>query len=175
VSATARSTAVAGHEFSAVGDFTYNFTNQASNYQNGVDFHLDMAAAQFLSKQVFFGAVSHIYNQLSADRGSAPILGPIESRAAGVGPQIGYIFPVAGMQGYLNHNRPRGGMADRRAGAERCSIPSHGRPVCQDRQGFAAVSFERGGVDAICAICRSSETAMAVGLRQVARRARSRT
>ena len=106
-----------GHEFSAVGGFTYNFVNPATNYQNGVDFHLDMAAAQFLSKQVFVGAVGYIYNQLSADRGSAPILGPFESRVAGIGPQFGYIFPLGDMQGYLNlkgyfefdnHDRPAG-------------------------------------------------------------------
>jgi hypothetical protein len=91
-----------GHEFSAVGGFTYNFVNPSTNYQNGVDFHLDMAAAQFLSKQWLVGAVGYVYGQVSADRGSAPILGPIESRVAGVGPQIGYIFPINGMQGYLN-------------------------------------------------------------------------
>ncbi|MGB8744157.1 MAG: transporter [Xanthobacteraceae bacterium] len=106
-----------GHEFSAVGGFTYNLTNQATDYQNGVDFHLDMAASQFLSKQFFVGAVGYIYDQVSADRGSAPILGPIESRVAGIGPQAGYIFPVGGMQGVVNlkayfefdsHDRPDG-------------------------------------------------------------------
>ena len=45
-----------GHEFSAVAGFTYNFVNTATNYQNGVDFHMDLAAAQFLSKQLFIGA-----------------------------------------------------------------------------------------------------------------------
>jgi hypothetical protein len=30
--------------------------------------------------------------QVSADRGSAPILGPVESRVLGAGPQIGYSF-----------------------------------------------------------------------------------
>jgi hypothetical protein len=106
-----------GHEFSAVAGLTYNFVNAATDYQNGVDFHLDMAAAQFLSKQVFVGAVGYVYDQLSADRGSAPILGPIESRVFGVGPQLGYLFPVGNIQGYLNlkayfefdsHNRPSG-------------------------------------------------------------------
>jgi hypothetical protein len=91
-----------GHEFSAVGGFTYNFVNPSTNYQNGVDFHMDLAAAQFLSKQVFIGAVGYIYDQVSPDRGSAPILGPVESRVAGVGPQIGYLFPIGNMQGYLN-------------------------------------------------------------------------
>jgi hypothetical protein len=106
-----------GREFSAVGGFTYNFVNNATNYQNGVDFHMDLAAAQFLSKQVFIGAVGYIYEQVSADRGSAPILGPIESRVFGVGPQLGYLFPVGNMQGALNlktyfefdsHDRPSG-------------------------------------------------------------------
>ena len=106
-----------GHEFSAVGGFTYNFVNPSTNYQNGVDFHLDMAAAQFLSKQWLVGAVGYLYDQVTSDRGSAPILGPVQSRVAGVGPQIGYIFPINGMQGYLNfktyfefdhHDRPDG-------------------------------------------------------------------
>jgi hypothetical protein len=82
-----------GHEFSAVGGFTYNFVNTAPDYQNGIDFHLDMAASQFLSKQLFIGPVGYIYDQLSADRGSAPILGPIESRVFGVGPQSDTSFP----------------------------------------------------------------------------------
>ncbi len=106
-----------GHEFSAVGGFTYNFVNPATNYQNGIDFHLDMAASQFLSKQVLVGAVGYIYDQLTADRGSASILGAVESRVFGVGPQLGYLFPVGNMQGYVNakayfefdsHDRPSG-------------------------------------------------------------------
>ena len=74
-----------GHEFSAVAGFAYNFVNPATNYQNGVDFHLDMAAAQFLSKQVFVGAVGYVYDQVSADRGSAPILGPISCASSASG------------------------------------------------------------------------------------------
>ena len=46
-----------GQEFSAVAGLTYNLENLSTNYQNGVDFHLDWAASQFLSKQVFIGPV----------------------------------------------------------------------------------------------------------------------
>jgi len=92
----------AGHEFSAVLGFTGNFENFATNYTSGIDLHLDWAAAQFLSKQVFVGPVGYVYNQLSPDSGCAPVLCPFESRVIGLGAQIGYIFPVAGMQGYLN-------------------------------------------------------------------------
>jgi hypothetical protein len=92
----------AGHEFSAVLGFTGNFENFATKYTSGIDSHLDWAAAQFLSKQVFVGPVGYFYEQLSPDHGCAPVLCPFESRVIGLGAQIGYIFPVAGMQGYLN-------------------------------------------------------------------------
>ncbi len=90
-----------GHEFSAVTGFTYNFKNTDTDYQNGVDWHLDWGASQWLSKQFFFGATGYFYNQLSADSGSLAILGPIKSRVIGIGPQIGYLFPVGDMQGFL--------------------------------------------------------------------------
>jgi hypothetical protein len=91
-----------GHEFSAVAGLTGNFENYATNYTNGVDFHLDWGASQFLTKQLQVGLVGYVYDQLTADSGCAPILCPMESRVLGVGPQIGYVFPVGGMQGYLN-------------------------------------------------------------------------
>jgi hypothetical protein len=92
----------AGHEFSAVAGLTGNFKNPSTNYTNGLDFHLDWAAAQFLSKQVFVGLVGYVYDQLTPDQGCRPIICPFESRVIGVGPQLGYLFPVGNMQGYLN-------------------------------------------------------------------------
>ncbi len=92
----------AGHEFSAVAGLTGNFKNPSTNYTNGLDFHLDWAAAKFLSKQVFVGLVGYVYDQLTPDTGCAPIICPFESRVIGVGPQLGYLFPVGNMQGYLN-------------------------------------------------------------------------
>ena len=92
----------AGHEFSAVAGLTGNFENPSTNYTSGIDFHLDWAAAQFLSKQVFVGPVGYVYNQITSDHGCAPVLCPFESRVIGVGAQLGYLFPVGNMQGYLN-------------------------------------------------------------------------
>jgi len=106
-----------GHEFSAVTGFTYNFTNMATDYRSGIDWHTDWGASQFLTKQLQVGLVGYFYNQLTADQGCLPQLCPFKSQVTGVGPQIGYIFPVAGMQGYINlkgygefdgHNRPSG-------------------------------------------------------------------
>ena len=106
-----------GHEFSVTTGFTYNFTNTATDYRNGIDWHTDWGASQFLTKQLQVGLVGYFYNQLTADQGCLPQLCPFKSQVTGVGPQIGYIFPVAGMQGYLNlkaygefdgHDRPSG-------------------------------------------------------------------
>jgi len=106
-----------GHEFSAVTGFTNNFENTDTNYRNGIDWHLDWGASQFVSKQVHIGAVGYFYQQLTADTGAPPILGDFKSRVVGIGPQIGFIFPVGNMQGYLNFkgykefdaaNRPEG-------------------------------------------------------------------
>jgi hypothetical protein len=106
-----------GHEFSGVGGFTYNFKNPDTGVQSGVDFHFDWGASQFLSKQLFVGLVGYAYQQVSNDTGGAAILGGFQSRVLGVGPQIGYIFPIGGLQGYLNlkgygefdaSNRPSG-------------------------------------------------------------------
>jgi hypothetical protein len=91
-----------GHEFSGVAGFTYNFKNTDTQYQNGIDFHFDWGASQFLSKQVFVGLVGYAYQQVTPDSGQHPILGPFKSRVVGIGPQIGHIFPIGNMQGYLN-------------------------------------------------------------------------
>jgi hypothetical protein len=106
-----------GHEFSAVLGFTGNFQNHSTGYTSGIDSHLDWGASQFLTKQLQVGLVGYFYEQLTSDSGCAPVLCPFKSRVIGVGPQIGYIFPVEGMQGYVNlkgygefdnDNRPAG-------------------------------------------------------------------
>jgi hypothetical protein len=92
----------AGHEVSIVGGLTYNFENEDTNYQNGVDGHIDWAASQFLNEQLHIGLVGYIYYQLSGDSGSGATLGDFESRVYAVGPQAGYFFPVGKAQGYVN-------------------------------------------------------------------------
>jgi len=91
-----------GHEFSAVIGATYNLINSSTRYKNGIDGHLDWGASQFLSASLQVGAVGYVYDQLTGDSGSGAKLGPFESRVIGLGPQVGYLFPVAGMQGYMN-------------------------------------------------------------------------
>jgi hypothetical protein len=92
----------AGHEFSAVTGVTYNLVNPSTGYQNGLDWHLDWAASQFLTKTLHIGAVGYFYNQVTADRGCLQQLCPFESRTVGIGPQLGLIIPGASIQTYFN-------------------------------------------------------------------------
>jgi hypothetical protein len=91
-----------GSEASATLGLTKNFRNPSTDYTNGTDAHLDLGAAQFLTEHFFVGIVGYYYQQLTADKGQLPILGPFESRTRGVGPQIGYNFNVGGVSIYTN-------------------------------------------------------------------------
>jgi hypothetical protein len=92
-----------GHEFSAVAGLTYSFINPDTQYRNGIDFHLDWGASQFVSKTVHIGLVGYFYQQLTGDSGAGAVLGDFKGRTLGIGPQIGFIFSAwEGYQGYLN-------------------------------------------------------------------------
>jgi hypothetical protein len=92
-----------GYEFSSTLGFTYNFENEHTQYQNGIDMHLDLGASRFIAKQWQLGLVGYFYDQLSCDSGAGDRLGCFKSRVAGIGPQIGYIMPLGEhYQGYWN-------------------------------------------------------------------------
>jgi hypothetical protein len=91
-----------GQEFSAVLGFTYNTVDHSTQYQNGVDMHLDWAASQFLTKQFQIGLVGYVYDQVGCDGGAGDRVGCFQSRVIGVGPQVGFVIPMGTTQGYLN-------------------------------------------------------------------------
>ena len=64
--------------------------------------HLDWATSKFITKQWQIGLVGYVFNQLSCDSGAGDRVGCFKSRVMGVGPQIGYIFPLGTLQGYIN-------------------------------------------------------------------------
>lgn len=107
-----------GHEFSVAGGLTYSGMNNALQYQNGIDFHVDWGASQFVSKTVHVGLAGYYFQQLTGDTGAGAKLGEFKGRVAGIGPQIGFILPMSkDYQGYLNlkgykdfaaENRPEG-------------------------------------------------------------------
>ncbi len=88
-----------GNELSFVLGATYNFINPSTQYQSGIDGHFDWGASHFLTPNFNFGAVGYVYQQISGDSGSGDKVGPFKSRVMGVGPQMTFLFPVAGMQG----------------------------------------------------------------------------
>jgi hypothetical protein len=92
----------AGLEVSAIFGLTYNFINPYTQYTSGTDAHLDWAISPYLNDKFHIGAVGYFYNQISGDSGAGARLGDFKSRVAGVGPQIGFFFPVSDWQGYLN-------------------------------------------------------------------------
>jgi len=91
-----------GAEFSAVLGLTYNFENSDTDYQNGMDMHLDWGASQFVSDQWHIGLVGYFFNQVTGDSGSGAVLGDFKSRVYGIGPQAGYLFKMGKGQAYLN-------------------------------------------------------------------------
>jgi hypothetical protein len=91
-----------GQEFSGVLGFTYNITDQQTQYQNGVDMHFDWGASQFLTKQFQVGLVGYVYDEVGCDSGSGDHVGCFKSRVIGVGPQVGFVIPMGTVQGYLN-------------------------------------------------------------------------
>jgi hypothetical protein len=90
-----------GDEFSGVAGFTYNFKNPDTQYQSGIDFHFDWGVSHFMSKQVFVGFVGYAYQQITDDFGQPAVLGGFRSRIFGIGPQLGYIFPIGDNQAFL--------------------------------------------------------------------------
>lgn len=91
-----------GFEATAVVGFTYNFINPYTQYQSGVDAHLDWALSPYVSDTIHFGAVGYVFRQVTGDSGAGARLGEFKSRVVGIGPQIGFFFPFGDQQGYLN-------------------------------------------------------------------------
>jgi hypothetical protein len=91
-----------GFETSAVVGVTYNGMNTSTNYQSGVDSHLDFDVSQFLSQNWQVGIVGYAYYQLTGDSGSGDHVGSFKSRVAALGPEVGYSFTVGGLQWYAN-------------------------------------------------------------------------
>jgi hypothetical protein len=89
-------------EFSVTTGFTYNFINPDTQYRSGIDWHLDWGLSIFPTKESQAGLAGYFFQQISGDSGAGDRLGSFESRVAGVGPQVGYYFPVGDQQGYLN-------------------------------------------------------------------------
>jgi hypothetical protein len=109
--------AASGFELSVTAGLTYNFVNQQTGYQSGMDGHIDLGTSYSFGESLYVGAVAYLYNQVSPDTGGSARLGDFRSKVAGVGPQIGWSFAAGGaamdvnIRGYKEfaaQNRPEG-------------------------------------------------------------------
>jgi len=92
----------AGVEWSAVLGFTYNFMNPTTQYQSGIDAHLDWGVSPYVTDKMYVGLAGYLYDEVTGDRGPGAKLGSFESRVAGIGPQIGFFFPLGDQQATLS-------------------------------------------------------------------------
>lgn len=77
-----------GTEISIAPGIMVNTRNNATDYRTGAEFHLDFTANQFLTKTIAVGLRGYYYKQLTADDGSAALLGDFKSESFGIGPDF---------------------------------------------------------------------------------------
>lgn len=77
-----------GIEISVAPGLIYNTENPDTNYQSGVEFHIDAMLNLHLSNELVVGVHGSYYKQLTADKGSDPSLGSFKGRSYSVGPAI---------------------------------------------------------------------------------------
>lgn len=91
-----------GFELSVTAGLTHNFINPYTQYQSGMDGHIDWGASYSPTESFYFGPVGYFYHQLGADSGPGARLGPFMSKVTAVGAQVGYGFAVGSVQADLN-------------------------------------------------------------------------
>jgi hypothetical protein len=86
-----------GTEVTVFAGMDFNTENSATDYQTGIEFHLDGTVAQHLplfGGFVGVGANGFYYQQITGDSGSGAVLGSFEGRTVGVGPVLSYVHNI---------------------------------------------------------------------------------
>lgn len=84
-----------GVEATAHAGIDLNTMNRSTQYQTGVQGHVDATLAWHLPigrGQVGAGGSGYWYRQLSGDSGQGAVLGSFEARSLGAGPVVSYVF-----------------------------------------------------------------------------------
>lgn len=87
-----------GFESSAIVGVTANGINQATDYRTGTEFHTELDASQFLSRQFSIGILGAFEQQLTADSGAGPLLQGFEGRVFSAGGTVGYQTTLFGQR-----------------------------------------------------------------------------
>ena len=83
-----------GFNFAAYAGFSFSTENHATDYKNGVVFHLDSSVQQLfpVGKNFFGVGIAGFYReQITGDSGRGATLGDLESRTVGLGPVLTFI------------------------------------------------------------------------------------
>ena len=83
-----------GIELSATAGFTFNGTNDVTDYTTGTEFHVEWAATKTLTRQLSIGLVGYYYDQFTADSGTGARLGDFEGQVTALGGMIAYNFQL---------------------------------------------------------------------------------
>ncbi|MGH6834469.1 MAG: SphA family protein [Methylocella sp.] len=87
-----------GTEVSAAVGMTFNLRNTATDYQSGIEFHVEGALNHHFPFGLAAGVGGYFYQQITGDSGSGAILGPFKGRVAAVGPLLSYTFKAGEQQ-----------------------------------------------------------------------------
>jgi hypothetical protein len=83
-----------GWDVSGKVGFTFNGENPHTDYQTGIEMHLEAAVQKTFSKAWAGGIQGYYYEQLTGDSGAGARLGPFEGRVSGVGLFASYNFKI---------------------------------------------------------------------------------
>lgn len=89
-------------QFNAAVGFTFNFENEATDYQSGTDFHFEWAIGREISKGLTIGVAGYDYRQVTGDSGAGAILGPLQGSVDAIGPGLTYTTLINKMPLILN-------------------------------------------------------------------------
>ncbi|MBN9248249.1 MAG: transporter, partial [Hyphomicrobium sp.] len=77
-------------QFNGAAGVTFNFTNNATDYDSGTDFHFEWAVGYEICKGLIVGPAGYDYRQLTSDSGSGARLGPFEGSVDAIGGGLTY-------------------------------------------------------------------------------------
>jgi len=86
-----------GIDVSTAVGYTFNGTNNATDYHTGDEFHIEAALSKAITKEFSAGILGYYYEQTTADSGSGATLGAFRGRAVALGGTIGYDFALNGI------------------------------------------------------------------------------
>jgi hypothetical protein len=84
----------AGWDVSGKAGFTFNGTNEVTQYTTGTEFHLEGSVEKILWGKLEIGPQAFYFQQVTGDSGAGARLGPFKGRDVGVGGQAAYTFMV---------------------------------------------------------------------------------